>query len=158
MWSKDWSWDIEGSSWWALWVVAHQHALRCPLGNSLQMWFQIQLLWAHLAKWFCCWDLGQKAVSQPLNGIAVVMLPSNPPEPKLLNFQSLQALSASLQGKYRSFTCFYTGFTQVLYCQAALPPDCIAWLHHFAARWAVDPVSPGRRTFENENISKISSF
>lgn len=76
-------------SWWAqscrgLQVVAHQHVLRWPLRNSLQPLFQMWLLWALLTNCFYCWDLGQKAFSQPLKGVAVVMLPSNPSE--LQNF------------------------------------------------------------------------
>lgn len=117
MWAKDWSQDIKGSAdgpCRGLQMVAHQHVLRCHPRNSLQSWFQIRLLQTLLAKQFCCWDLDQKAVSQPLNGVAVVMLPSNPSEPKLLNFQSLEALFAPLTRKVQKFYMFlywfYTGY------------------------------------------------
>lgn len=126
MWSKDWSWHIKGSADGPCRGVAGgctSACLKMPPRNSLQLRFQTWVIWALLPKWFCCWDLGEKAVSQPLNGVAVMMLPSNPSEPKLLNFQLLQGLSAYLKGKYKSFTCFYTGFI-LSGCTSS-----IAWLY-----------------------------
>lgn len=95
---------------------------------------------------FGCWHLGQKAAAQPWT--RALRAPSN---------QLHQRLQVSVSPNpfcllTRSFTCFYSGFAQVLRCRAAPASARSARLRHLAARRSVDPRSLGRRDLHGSTI------